>query len=148
MFIFISLSLSLSPPQIGRTHLQDAVPITLGQEFSAYAQQVRYGIVRIQSCFPRLEELAIGGTAVGTGLNTRIGFDVSICNRLSELTGMTFVPAPNKFEALAAHDALVEYHGALNVVASSLMKIANDIRLLGICHFVIATLRTWHNSKV
>ncbi|KAK0418338.1 hypothetical protein QR680_013508 [Steinernema hermaphroditum] len=117
--------------KIGRTHTQDAVPLTLGQEFSAYVQQMDNGIARVESALPRLYELAAGGTAVGTGLNTRIGFAEKVAGKVAELTGLPFVTAPNKFEALAAHDALVEVHGALNVVATSLMKIANDIRFLG-----------------
>jgi len=115
----------------GRTHLQDAVPLTLGQEFSGYSTQIKYGIERIESTLPRLYNLAIGGTAVGTGLNTRKGFDVEVCKIISEITGYPFRTAPNKFEALAAHDACVETSGALNTVACSLMKITNDIRLLG-----------------
>ena len=117
--------------KIGRTHLQDATPLTLGQEFSAYAVQVENAIARIEAALPRLYPLAQGGTAVGTGLNTRPGFDVSIAAEITRLTGLPFISANNKFEALAAHDALVELSGALNVFAASLMKIANDIRLLG-----------------
>jgi len=117
--------------KIGRTHLQDATPLTLGQEFSAYAVQVENAIARIEAAQPRLYPLAQGGTAVGTGLNTRPGFDVSIAAEIARLTGLPFISANNKFEALAAHDALVELSGALNVFAASLMKIANDIRLLG-----------------
>ncbi|KAF7247905.1 Fumarate hydratase, mitochondrial [Varanus komodoensis] len=117
--------------KIGRTHTQDAVPLTLGQEFSAYVQQVKYGITRIKSAMPRIYELAAGGTAVGTGLNTRIGFAEKVAAKIAALTGLPFVTASNKFEALAAHDALVELSGALNTVACSLMKIANDIRFLG-----------------
>jgi len=117
--------------KIGRTHLMDATPLTLGQEFSAYATQVEYGIARVQAAMPRIMQLAQGGTAVGTGLNTPIGFDVKIAEAISKQTGLPFVTAQNKFEALAAHDALVELHGCLNVLAVSLMKIANDIRLLG-----------------
>ncbi|KAJ3001831.1 fumarase fum1, partial [Thoreauomyces humboldtii] len=117
--------------KIGRTHTQDAVPLTLGQEFSGYAQQVAYAVERVQGVLPRLSLLAIGGTAVGTGLNTRVGFDVKVCSEISRITGVMFKPAPNKFEALAAHDAIVEASGALNVVAVSLMKVANDIRFLG-----------------
>eukprot|EP00656_Telonema_subtile_P013643 TRINITY_DN16930_c0_g1_i1.p1 TRINITY_DN16930_c0_g1~~TRINITY_DN16930_c0_g1_i1.p1 ORF type:complete len:361 (+),score=96.67 TRINITY_DN16930_c0_g1_i1:173-1255(+) len=116
--------------KIGRTHTQDAVPLTLGQEFSGYVTQVEYGLLRIEATLPRLYQLALGGTAVGTGLNTRIGFDVFACEEISKFTGLPFVPAPNKFEALAAHDAIVEVHGSLNVMACSLMKIANDIRFL------------------
>eukprot|EP00188_Purpureofilum_apyrenoidigerum_P003555 Plantae.Rhodophyta-Purpureofilum_apyrenoidigerum.ctg37560.p1 GENE.Plantae.Rhodophyta-Purpureofilum_apyrenoidigerum.ctg37560~~Plantae.Rhodophyta-Purpureofilum_apyrenoidigerum.ctg37560.p1 ORF type:complete len:525 (-),score=94.18 Plantae.Rhodophyta-Purpureofilum_apyrenoidigerum.ctg37560:168-1574(-) len=117
--------------KIGRTHCQDAVPLTVGQEFSAYVQQLRYGVERVHGTLPRVYNLAIGGTAVGTGLNTFKGFDEKICAELERLTGLPFKPAPNKFEALAAHDALVEVSGALNTLACSLMKIANDIRLLG-----------------
>lgn len=117
--------------KIGRTHLQDATPLTLGQEFSGYAQQVTYGIERVRSALPRLSNLAQGGTAVGTGLNTRKGWDARIAEEVSKLTGLQFHTAPNKFEALAAHDAVVEALGALNTVAVSLFKIANDIRYLG-----------------
>ncbi|XP_059155614.1 probable fumarate hydratase, mitochondrial [Physella acuta] len=117
--------------KIGRTHLQDATPLTLGQEFSAYLQQVKYGKDRVLSTFPRLLELALGGTAVGTGLNARKGFAEKVAASIADYTGLPFVSAANKFEALAAHDALVELHGALNVLACSLMKIGNDIRLLG-----------------
>lgn len=117
--------------KIGRTHTQDAVPLTLGQEFSAYVTQIENGIVRIQSTLPHLYQLAAGGTAVGTGLNTRIGFAEKVAETVKSLTGLPFVTAPNKFEALAAHDTMVEVHGALNVIATSLMKIANDIRFLG-----------------
>ncbi|KAH7909115.1 fumarate hydratase [Hygrophoropsis aurantiaca] len=117
--------------KIGRTHLQDATPLTLGQEFSGYVQQISNGIARVQDVLPRLSYLAQGGTAVGTGLNTKKGFDVKVAAEISKITGLEFKTAPNKFEALASHDALVEAHGALNVVACSLMKIANDIRFLG-----------------
>ncbi|KAH9538646.1 hypothetical protein CY35_15G017800 [Sphagnum magellanicum] len=117
--------------KIGRTHTQDAVPLTLGQEFSGYTTQVSYGIQRIEATLPRMYQLAQGGTAVGTGLNTRKGFDKKIAAQVSKETGLPFVTAPNKFEALAAHDAFVECSGALNTVAASLMKIANDIRFLG-----------------
>lgn len=117
--------------KIGRTHLQDATPLTLGQEFSAYWQQVKYGKERVLATFPRLLELAMGGTAVGTGLNARIGFAEKVAASIADYTGLPFVTAANKFEALAAHDAMVELHGALNVFACSLMKIGNDIRLLG-----------------
>jgi fumarate hydratase class II len=117
--------------KIGRTHTQDATPMTLAQEFSGYATQVRYGIERIKSTLPRLYQLAQGGTAVGTGLNTFTGFDVAIAQEIANLTGIPFVTAPNKFEALAAHDAVVEASGALNTIAVSLMKVANDIRFLG-----------------
>ncbi|KAL9716123.1 fumarase fum1 [Leucoagaricus gongylophorus] len=116
--------------KIGRTHLQDATPLTLGQEFSGYVQQLSNGIERAQGVLPRLSLLAQGGTAVGTGLNTKKGFDIKFASEVSKLTGLEFKTAPNKFEALAAHDALVEAHGALNVIACSLMKIANDIRYL------------------
>ncbi|KAI0702501.1 L-Aspartase-like protein [Cytidiella melzeri] len=117
--------------KIGRTHLQDATPLTLGQEFSGYVQQLTNGIARVEAVLPRLSLLAQGGTAVGTGLNTKKGFDVKVAAEISKITGLEFKTAPNKFEALASHDALVEAHGALNVVACSLMKIANDIRYLG-----------------
>lgn len=116
--------------KIGRTHLMDATPLTLGQEFSGYAQQLTNGIERIESTMPRLYELALGGTAVGTGLNTKKGYDVKVAAKIAELTGLPFVTAPNKFESLAAHDALVMTHGALKTVACSLMKIANDVRWL------------------
>ncbi|CAG2113194.1 unnamed protein product, partial [Medioppia subpectinata] len=115
----------------GRTHLQDATPLTLGQEFSGYATQVQFGIDRIKAALePRLYYLAIGGTAVGTGLNTKVGWDSNVAKQVSDITQLHFRPAPNKFEALAAHDAFVEVSGALNVLACSLNKIANDIRLL------------------
>ncbi|KAL3874581.1 hypothetical protein ACJMK2_037569 [Sinanodonta woodiana] len=117
--------------KIGRTHLQDATPVTLGQEFSGYVQQIFNGIRRVKDTLPSLYELAAGGTAVGTGLNTRIGFAEKIAEKIAEFTKLPFVTSPNKFEALATHDAMVEVHGALNVIACSLMKIANDIRLLG-----------------
>ncbi|MCB9983191.1 MAG: class II fumarate hydratase [Rhodospirillales bacterium] len=115
----------------GRTHLQDATPLTLGQEFSGYAKQVEYGIARVRDTLPRLYQLAQGGTAVGTGINSKAGFAEKFAAQVAELTGLPFVTAENKFEALAAHDALVEASGALNTLAVSLMKIANDIRLLG-----------------
>lgn len=117
--------------KIGRTHTQDATPMTLGQEFSGYATQVEYAIERVKSCLPRLSLLAQGGTAVGTGLNSVKGFDEKIAAEVSKQTGHKFKTAPNKFEALAANDAVVEASGALNVVAVSLMKIANDLRFLG-----------------
>ncbi|RSH94530.1 fumarase fum1 [Saitozyma podzolica] len=117
--------------KIGRTHLQDATPLTLGQEFSGYVTQVERGIERVKGTLKNLSMLAQGGTAVGTGLNTKKGFDVKVAQEISKITGYDFVTAPNKFEALAAHDAIVEASGALNVVAVSLMKIANDIRYLG-----------------
>jgi fumarate hydratase class II len=117
--------------KIGRTHLQDATPLTLGQEFSGYVQQVAFGIARIRQTVPRLCQLAQGGTAVGTGLNAPQGFAERFAEEIAALTGLPFTSADNKFEALAAHDALVELSGALNVVAVSLTKIAGDIRLLG-----------------
>jgi fumarate hydratase class II len=117
--------------KIGRTHTQDATPVTLGQEFSGYAAQVENGIARIEQTMPKLMELAQGGTAVGTGLNAPVGFDKMVAERIAKITGMGFTTAPNKFEALAAHDAMVFSHGAINTVAASLFKIANDIRLLG-----------------
>lgn len=117
--------------KIGRTHLQDATPLTLGQEFSGYATQIALGIERVKACLPRLYALAQGGTAVGTGLNTHADFPEKMAERLNILTGFPFYTAPNKFEALASHDALVEFSGVLNVLACSFMKIANDIRLLG-----------------
>lgn len=117
--------------KIGRTHLQDATPLTLGQEFSSFVQQIENGIERVKATLPRLYHLAAGGTAVGTGLNSRIGFAEKVAAKIAEETGYPFVTAPNKFEALSAHDALVELHGSLNVLACSLMKIANDIRHLG-----------------
>ena len=117
--------------KVGRTHTQDATPITLGQEFGAYAMQLQNGISRVEATLPRLYELAIGGTAVGTGLNAPVGFAEKVAAKLAELTDHPFTSARNKFEALACHDTLVEVHGALNVLACSLMKIANDIRFLG-----------------
>merc|ERR1712241_1520341 len=117
--------------KIGRTHTQDATPLTLGQEFSGYVQQLQFGIDRVEATLPRLYMLAAGCTAVGTGLNTRIGFAEKVADKVADLTGLPFVTAPNKFEALACHDAMVEVSGALNVVACSIMKIANDIRFLG-----------------
>ncbi len=117
--------------KIGRTHLQDATPLTLGQEFSGYARQVELGIVRVKSALHHVYALAMGGTAVGTGLNAPIGFDREFADKVAEITGLPFVTAPNKFEALAAHDAMVEASGALNVLAVSLNKIASDLRLLG-----------------
>jgi fumarate hydratase class II len=117
--------------KIGRTHTQDATPLTLGQEFSGYTQQVENGIARIESTLPALMQLAQGGTAVGTGLNAPVGFAEAVADRIAAITGLPFTSAPNKFEALAAHDAMVFSHGAINTVAASLFKIANDIRLLG-----------------
>lgn len=117
--------------KIGRTHLQDATPLTLGQEFSGYATQVQFGIERVKAALePRMYYLAIGGTAVGTGLNTKANWSAKVSEQVSSITGLKFRSAPNKFEALASHDALVEFSGALNVLACSLNKIANDIRLL------------------
>lgn len=117
--------------KIGRTHTQDATPLTLGQEFGGYAKQVERGIERVKMCLPHIYELAQGGTAVGTGLNTRVGWDTRVAAQIAEITGLPFVTAPNKFEALAAHDAMVMFSGALKTVAASLFKIANDLRLLG-----------------
>jgi len=117
--------------KIGRTHTQDATPLTLGQEFSGYAKQVENGIKRIEMTMPMLMELAQGGTAVGTGLNAPKGFAERVAERIAAITGLPFTSAPNKFEALAAHDAMVMTHGAINTVAVSLFKIANDIRFLG-----------------
>ncbi len=117
--------------KIGRTHTQDATPLTLGQEFSGYAQQVENGIARIESTLPALMQLAQGGTAVGTGLNAPKGFAEKVAERVAAVTKLPFTSAPNKFEALAAHDAMVFSHGAINTVAVSLFKIANDVRLLG-----------------
>jgi fumarate hydratase, class II len=117
--------------KIGRTHLQDATPLTLGQEFGAYARQIELGIARVGATLPRLLMLAQGGTAVGTGLNAKPGFAERFADEVARLTGLPFITNPNKFEALASHDALVEASGALNVLAVSLTKIANDIRLLG-----------------
>ena len=116
--------------KIGRTHLQDATPLTLGQEFSGYATQVAHGVARIEAALPRLRALAQGGTAVGTGLNAKAGFDRRFAAEVAALTGLPFETAGNKFEAIAAHDAVVEMSGALNTVAASLMKIANDVRFL------------------
>ena len=117
--------------KIGRTHLQDATPLTLGQEFSGYATQVKYGVARVKDTLPRLYRLAQGGTAVGTGLNAPVGFDKRVAAQIAKITGQPFKTAENKFEALAAHDAVVEASGAMNTLAASLMKIASDIRLLG-----------------
>ena len=117
--------------KIGRTHTQDATPLTLSQEFSGYAHQVLMGISRVEMALGRIYELAQGGTAVGTGLNTREGWAETVAANMAEITGLPFVTAPNKFEALAAHDAMVEMSGALKTVAASLFKIANDIRFLG-----------------
>ena len=116
--------------KIGRTHLMDATPLTLGQELSGYVSQLDHGMRAINHTLPHLAELALGGTAVGTGINTPAGYDVTVAAHIAKLTGLPFITAENKFEALAAHDAIVEAHGALKTVACSLMKIANDIRLL------------------
>ncbi len=116
--------------KIGRTHFMDATPLTVGQEFSGYVAQLNHGLKAIKNSLPHLSELALGGTAVGTGINTPKGYDVLVAKNIAELTGLPFVTAENKFEALAAHDAIVESHGALKTVAVSLMKIANDIRML------------------
>ena len=117
--------------KIGRTHTQDATPLTLGQEFSGYAKQIENGIARIELTLPALMELAQGGTAVGTGLNAPVGFAEGVAEAIAAITGLPFTTAPNKFEALAAHDAMLFTHGAINTVAASLFKIANDIRFLG-----------------
>jgi fumarate hydratase class II len=116
--------------KIGRTHFMDATPLTLGQEFSGYVSQLDHGIKAIRNTLSHLSELALGGTAVGTGINTPEGYAENVARHIAELTGLPFVTAENKFEALAAHDAIVEAHGALKTVAVSLMKIANDIRML------------------
>ncbi len=117
--------------KIGRTHLMDATPLTLGQEFSAYVSQLEHGIKALNNTLEHLRELALGGTAVGTGINAPKGFDVAVAREIASLTDLPFITAPNKFEALSAHDAIVESSGALKQLAVSLMKIANDIRLLG-----------------
>jgi fumarate hydratase class II len=117
--------------KIGRTHTQDATPVTLGQEFSGYAKQIENGIARIKSTLPMLMELAQGGTAVGTGLASPKGFDTAVAKEIAAITGLPFTSAPNKFEALAAHDAMVMSHGAITTVAMAAFKIANDIRFLG-----------------
>ncbi len=116
--------------KIGRTHFMDATPLTLGQEFSGYASQLRHGIRAVKNTLDHLSELALGGTAVGTGINTPEGYSENVATTIAELTGLPFKTADNKFESLAAHDAIVETHGALKMVAVSLMKIANDIRML------------------
>ncbi|WP_152287362.1 class II fumarate hydratase [Flavicella marina] len=116
--------------KIGRTHLMDATPLTIGQEFSGYVSQLDHGLKALKNTLPHLAELALGGTAVGTGLNTPAGYDVLVAEKIAEFTGLPFVTAENKFEALAAHDAIVETHGALKQIAVSLNKIANDIRLM------------------
>ncbi|NQV75663.1 MAG: class II fumarate hydratase, partial [Bacteroidetes bacterium] len=116
--------------KIGRTHLMDATPLTLGQEFSGYVSQLNHGLKALGNTLDHLSELALGGTAVGTGINTPRGYDVKVADYIAKFTGLPFITAENKFEALAAHDAIVETHGALKQIAVSLMKIANDIRLL------------------
>lgn len=116
--------------KIGRTHFMDATPLTLGQEFSGYVSQLDHGLKAVKNTLPHLSELALGGTAVGTGINTPKGYSETVAKKIAELTGLPFITAENKFEALAAHDAIVEAHGALKTVAVSLMKIANDIRML------------------
>ncbi|MBC6999228.1 class II fumarate hydratase [Cytophaga sp. FL35] len=116
--------------KIGRTHLMDATPLTLGQEFSGYVSQLEHGLKALKNTLPHLSELALGGTAVGTGLNTPQGYDVLVAKYIAEFTGLPFITAENKFEALAAHDAIVESHGALKQLAVSLNKIANDIRMM------------------
>jgi len=117
--------------KIGRTHTQDATPLTLGQEFSGYTRQVENGVLRLEMTLPMLMQLAQGGTAVGTGLNAPVGFAEMVADKIAQITGLPFTTAPNKFEALAAHDAMVFSHGAMTTVAASLFKIANDIRYLG-----------------
>ncbi|GAK94095.1 fumarate hydratase class II [Nonlabens ulvanivorans] len=116
--------------KIGRTHLMDATPLTIGQEFSGYVSQLDHGIIALKNTLAHLSELALGGTAVGTGLNTPVGYDVKVAEYIAQFTGLPFITAGNKFEALAAHDALVETHGALKQIAVSLNKIAHDIRML------------------
>lgn len=116
--------------KIGRTHLMDATPLTLGQEFSGYVSQLNHGLKALENTLAHLSELALGGTAVGTGLNTPKGYDVLVAEKIAEFTGLPFITAENKFEALAAHDAIVETHGALKQIAVSLNKIGNDIRLM------------------
>ena len=117
--------------KIGRTHLMDATPLTLGQEFSGYTTQLEYALDRINGCMPRMYQIALGGTAVGTGLNSHSDFPEKVAKQIADITGCPFVTAPNKFESLAAHDAIVEASGVLKTIACSLMKIANDIRWLG-----------------
>ena len=117
--------------KIGRTHLMDATPLTLGQEFSGYTTQLEYALDRINGCMPRMYQIALGGTAVGTGLNSHRDFPEKVAKQIADITGCSFVTAPNKFESLAAHDAIVEASGVLKTIACSLMKIANDIRWLG-----------------
>ena len=117
--------------KIGRTHLMDATPLTLGQEFSGYTTQLEYALDRINGCMPRMYQIALGGTAVGTGLNSHSDFPEKVAKQIADITGLPFVTAPNKFESLGAHDAIVETSGVLKTIACSLMKIANDIRWLG-----------------
>jgi fumarate hydratase class II len=116
--------------KIGRTHFMDATPLTVGQEFSGYVSQLNHGLKAIKNTLEHLSELALGGTAVGTGINTPEGYSENVAKQIADLTGLPFITAENKFEALAAHDAIVEAHGALKTVAASLMKIANDVRML------------------
>jgi fumarate hydratase class II len=116
--------------KIGRTHFMDATPLTVGQEFSGYVSQLNHGLKAIKNTLEHLSELALGGTAVGTGINTPDGYSENVAKQIAALTGLPFITAENKFEALAAHDAIVESHGALKTVAASLMKIANDVRML------------------
>jgi len=116
--------------KIGRTHFMDATPLTVGQEFSGYVSQLDHGLIAIKHTLAHISELALGGTAVGTGINTPEGYPENVANHIARLTGKPFITAPNKFEALASHDAIVEAHGALKTVAVSLMKIANDVRML------------------
>jgi fumarate hydratase, class II len=116
--------------KIGRTHWMDATPLTLGQEFSGYVSQIDHGLKALKNTLPHLSELALGGTAVGTGLNTPAGYDIAVARYIAMFTGLPFITASNKFESLAAHDAIVESHGALKQLAVSFMKIANDIRML------------------
>ena len=123
--------------KIGRTHLMDATPLTLGQELSGYVAQLDYGIKALENTLPHLSELALGGTAVGTGLNTPKGYSKRVAEYIAEFTDLPFVTAPNKFEALAAHDALVETHGALKQLAVSLNKIANDVRMMLLDHALV-----------
>ncbi len=116
--------------KIGRTHLMDATPLTLGQEISGYVAQLNHGLKALKNTLPHLSELALGGTAVGTGLNTPKGYDIKVAEYIAKFTNLPFKTAPNKFEALAAHDAIVETHGALKQIAVALNKIANDIRMM------------------
>ena len=116
--------------KIGRTHLMDATPLTLGQEFSGYVSQLNHGLKALKNTLPHLAEIALGGTAVGTGLNTPKGYDVLVAKKIAEFTGLPFITAENKFEALASHDAIVESHGALKQLAVALNKIGNDIRMM------------------